>query len=171
MKKFVCAFIASVILLSLTSLLSIGASAATTYNDFHYDLTSSHKDVWFADVVYNGEIVGWGYYHYDVGNKILFWQTDEADIETEYQNQKLPRTMGANEGINITVYAYISGDSGSDSQTYSWSDEYYRGGNSLGWISAIAEAKDRYATYLTGYVKITTSSGTNTSHYRVYDTN
>ncbi|MCD7747448.1 MAG: hypothetical protein LUI61_03835 [Firmicutes bacterium] len=139
------------------------ASAATTYTDYTWDLSSKHKEVWFADVVYNGEIVGFGYLHYSPGG----WFT-KSKLETEYQNYDLPRTLGTNGGINVTVYSYQKNDSGSASDKYAWSDSDYNGGNSLGWISAISKLSGQ-STYLTGYVKLATSSGTNTYYYRVYE--
>ena len=94
---------------------------------------------------------------------------EDSRIETEYQNYKLPRTLGANNGINITVYSNITNGSVQDSDTAAWSDNNYKGGNSLGWIVSESTINAGKATNLTGYVKITTASGSNTSYYTASD--
>ena len=152
------------------SMIIVPTSAATTYKDFNdWDLAESHIEVWFADVVYQGAVVGHGILHHSAGSEgwWIFGGSD-AIIRTEYQNYNLPRNFGSNNGINVTVYAYGEGPSGYDSETYSWSDQGYQGGNTLGWIEARAQTFDPFPTYMTGYVKVTTPAGTDTAHYRIY---
>ena len=163
MKKFISIFITLSVCLSL---LILSGNAATTYKDFTYDLSQDHKEVWFADVVYQGEIVGFGYLNYEAYSSGWFG-TGTTSIRTEFQNYGLPRTYGENNGFNVTVYAYGRSNSYTDSETYSWHDNNNRGGNSLGWIEANAYLGSEHATYLTGYVRVTTPSGTDTAHYRV----
>ena len=149
------------------SMIILPTSAATTYKDFNdWNLKESHIEVWFADVVYQGEIVGHGVLHYSAGG--TGWSGGDASIRTEYQNYNLPRAFGSNNGFNVTVYAYGEGASGYNYDTYSWSDQGYQGGNTLGWIEADAGLFDPYPTYMTGYVKVTTPAGTDTAHYRIY---
>lgn len=144
-------------------------SAATTYKDFNdWNLEESHIEVWFADVVYQGETVGHGILHYSAGEESWFGKITNASISTEYQNYNLPRDFGSNNGFDVTVYAYGEGPSGYDYGTYSWSDQGYQGGNTLGWIEADVGLFDLYPTYMTGYVKVTTPAGTDTAHYRIY---
>lgn len=151
------------------SMIILPTSAATTYKDFNgWDLEESHTEVWFADVVYQGEIVGHGVLHYSAGSDHWLWGPTDASIRTEYQNYNLPRAFGSNNGFNVTVYAYGEGASGYNYDTYSWSDQGYQGGNTLGWIEADAGLFDPYPTYMTGYVKVTTPAGTDTAHYRIY---
>lgn len=148
---------------------TINASATTTYNNFTINMDFNKSNVWFADVIYNGEIVGFGYFNYDSGKSLGSWVIEDSRIETEYQNYKLPRTLGANNGINITVYSNITNGSVQDSDTAAWSDNNYKGGNSLGWIVSESTINAGKATNLTGYVKITTASGSNTSYYTASD--
>ena len=163
MKKFISIFITLSICLSL---LILSANAATTYKDFTYDLSQDHKEVWFADVVYQGEIVGFGYLHYTVSSGWWIFASN-TKLLTEFQNYGLPRTYGENNGFNVSVRAYGRSASFSESEVFSWSDYENRGGSSNGWIEATVELGSEEATYLEGHVTVSTPSGTNTAHYRV----
>lgn len=164
MKKFAAL---ALIFAFCLSMMILPTSAATTYKDFNdWNLEESHIEVWFADVVYQGETVGHGILHYSAGR--TGWFGGDASIRTEYQNYNLPRDYGTDNGFDVTVYAYGEGASGYNYDTYSWSDQGYQGGNTLGWIEADAGLFDPYPTYMTGYVKVTTPAGTDTAHYRIY---
>ena len=163
MKRIISLFLCVILCISV---FMTTASAATTYTDYTWDLSSEHKNVSYADVVYDGEIVGYGCINYTI-NSILYLVILSYEVETEYQNYGLPRELGTNNGINVTVYAYIEDGSTSVSDKYSWSDSDYSGGNSLGWITALANIGKSQPTYLTGYVTLKTSSGSSTYGYRV----
>lgn len=164
MKKFAAL---ALIFAFCLSMMILPTSAATTYKDFNdWNLEESHIEVWFADVVYQGETVGHGILHYSAGSAT--WPSRDATISTEYQNYNLPRDYGSDNGIDVTVYAYGKGASGVDLDRYSWSDQDNKGGNILGWIEAEARLFDPYPTYMTGYVKVSTPAGSDTAYYRIY---
>ena len=66
MKKFAAL---ALIFAFCLSMMILPTSAATTYKDFNdWNLEESHIEVWFADVVYQGETVGHGILHYSAGS-------------------------------------------------------------------------------------------------------
>lgn len=150
----------------LVSILSLPASAASTTKTLTADLDSSYSDTWFADVMYNGEIVGFGNSFYKKP-----WLWGDKTVSTEYQNYNLGRTLGTNLGVDIKVYAYIKvGSSIVDSETYAWSYDSWNGGNSLGWILAGAStSRNNTVSEVGGYVRITNTSTyySDTYNYKV----
>lgn len=163
MKKIIAMLFAVVMIVSIFAL---PASAVSTTKYLTADLNSSYNDTWFADVMYNGEIVGFGNTFYKKP-----WLFGDKKVSTEYQNYGLGRTLGTDLGVKITVYVYIKvGSSIVDSETYSWSDESWRGGNSLGWIQANAStSRSNTVSEVGGYVKITntTTYYSDTYNYKV----
>lgn len=163
MKKIFAAFFAVAIV--ITSL-AMPSFAATTTKNLTADLDSSYGDTWFADVMYNGEIVGYGNTYYK--KPFLF---GDKKVSTEYQNYGLSRKLGSNLGVNITVYAYINvGSSTVNSDSFSWSSNDWRGGSSTGWIQADAStSRGSSVSAVGGYVKITNMNNysSNTYNYKV----
>lgn len=165
MKKFISFFAA---IIFCVAILAIAPSAATTYKDFNYDLTSDYSEVWFSDIVYQDKIVGYGYLHYTAGYGGWWIFGKDSVIQTEFQNYSLPRNYGTSNGYNVKVYAYLTDGTISNSSSGSWNDNDYSGGNSLGWISTETSIDNSTATYLIGYVQVITPTTNNSYYYRIY---
>jgi len=163
MKKTIAMLCAAVMMVSLFALPTY---AASTTRNLTADLDSSYGDTWFADVMYDGEIVGYGNSFYKKP-----WLFGDKKVSTEYQNYGLGRDLGSNLGIDIKVYSYIKvGSSIVDSETYAWSDNSWNGGNSLGWIQADAStSRSNDVSEVGGYVRITNTStySSDTYNYKV----
>lgn len=166
MKKSFFTFAAIILCVVI---LTIASSAATTYKDFNHDLTTDYSEVWFADIVYQGEIIGYGYLNYIAGYEGWWIFGKDSTVQTEFQNYSLPRNYGTSNGYDVKVYAYLSGGTLNASESGSWSDNDNKGGNTLGWISTEASIDNFTATYLTGSIRVTTPTTSNTYYYRVYD--
>ena len=162
MKKFIAL---ALTVLCCLSFMTVYSSAANLTRNFSIDMDFNQTGVYFADVIYDGELVGFGYFHYDSGKGLGSLVLEKTRIETEYQNHELSRNYGSYNPVDITVYAYLEYGNKSDQDEYSWSDDGNKGGNNQGWITAEAIIDAKKASRITGYVKVKSASEENTYNY------